>query len=96
MEKLESRYKLFNERNYGMIIPRGRYISLADRLKDFLSKEIFEKVKRMYKNYIIFLEKKEELKHRNSIEFANKNNFYKKLNNTIISFNRKRKTNKSI
>ena len=96
LEKLESRYKLFNERNYGMIIPRGRYISLADRLKDFLSKEIFEKVKRMDKNYIIFLEKKEELKHRNSIEFANKNNFYKKLNNTIISFNRKRKTNKSI
>ena len=96
LEKLETRYKLFNERNYGMMIPRGRYINLADKLKDFLSKEIFEKVKRMDRNYIIYLEKKEELNHRNSIEFANKNNFYRNLNNTIISFNRKRRENKSV
>ena len=96
LEKLETRYKLFNERNYGMMIPRGRYINLADKLKDFLSKDIFEKVKRMDRNYVIYLEKKEELKHRNSLESANKNNFYRKLNNTIISFNRKRRQNKSV
>ena len=96
LENLDKSYKLFNERNYGMIIPRGRYISLADKLKDFLSKDIFEKVKRLDRNYIIFLEKKEELKHRNSIEFKTKNNFYKELNKTIYSFNRKRKFNRSI
>ena len=96
LENLDRRYKLFNERNFGMMIPRGRYISLADKLKDFLSKDIFEKVKRLDRNYIIFLEKKEELKHRNSIEFQNKNNFYKILNKTIISFNRKRNQNRSI
>ena len=96
LEKLDNSYKLFNERNFGMMIPRGRYISLADKLKDFLSKDIFEKVKRLDRNYIIFLEKKEELKHRNSLEFKNKNNFYKILNKTIISFNRKKNQNRSI
>ena len=96
LENLDRSYKLFNERNFGMIIPRGRYISLADKLKDFLSKDIFEKVKRLDRNYLIFLEKKEELKHRNSIEFQNKNKFYKNLNKTIISFSRKRNQNRSI
>ena len=96
LDNLDKSYKLFNERNFGMMIPRGRYISLADKLKDFLSKEIFEKVKRLDKNYIIFLEKKEELKHRNSIESHNKNNFYKILNKTIFSFNKKRNQNRSI
>ena len=44
LENLESSYKIFNERNFGMMIPRGRYIDLADKLKNFLSKDIFEKV----------------------------------------------------
>ena len=91
MENLDQSYKLFNERNFGMMIPRGRYINLADKLKDFLSKEIYEKVKRMDRNYKIFLEKNEEMKHRNSLEFKNKNNFYKDLNKTIIAFSRKKK-----
>ena len=91
MENLDRSYKLFNERNFGMMIPRGRYINLANKLKDFLSKEIYEKVKRMDRNYKIFLEKNEEMKHRNSLEFKNKNNFYKALNKTIISFSRKKK-----
>ena len=91
MENLDQSYKLFNERNFGMMIPRGRYINLADKLKDFLSKEIYEKVKRMDRNYKIFLEKNEEMKHRNSLEFKNKNNFYKALNKTIIDFGRKKK-----
>ena len=91
MENLDRSYKLFNERNFGMMIPRGRYINLANKLKDFLSKEIYEKVKKMDRNYKIFLEKNEEMKHRNSLEFKNKNNFYKALNKTIIDFGRKKK-----
>ena len=91
MENLDKSYKIFNERNFGMMIPRGRYISLADKLKDFLSKEIYEKMKRMDRNYKIFLEKNEEMKHRNSIEFKDKNNFYKALNKTIFSFGKKKK-----
>ena len=90
LENLESRYKLFNERNYGMTIPRGRYIALADKLKDFLSKDIFEKVKRMDRNYIIYLEKQEELSQKKTMEIENRNNFYKNLNNTIINFSRKK------
>lgn len=97
LDSLETSYKIFNERNFGMLIPRGRYIDLANKLKDFLSKDIFEKMKRLDKNYVIFLEKKEELKHRNSLEFENKNKFYTNLNKTIVSFNRKRnKKNTSI
>ena len=90
MENLDKSYKLFNERNFGMMMPRGRYIDLAEKLKDFLSKDIFENMKRMDRNYKIFLEKNEEMKHRRSIEFKNRNNFYKNLNKTIISFGKKK------
>ena len=95
LENLEASYKLFNERNFGMMVPRGRYIDLAEKLKDFLSKEMFEKVKMMDKNYMIYLEKKEEILNRNNEEY-NKKFFYKNLNNTISSFNKKRIMNKSI
>ena len=78
-----------------MMVPRGRYIDLAEKLKDFLSKEMFEKVKMMDKNYMIYLEKKEEILNKNNEEY-NKKFFYKNLNNTISSFNKKRIMNKSI
>ena len=95
LENLEASYKLFNERNFGMMVPRGRYIDLAEKLKDFLSKEMFEKVKMMDKNYMIYLKKKEEILNKNNEEY-NKKFFYKNLNNTISSFNKKRIMNKSI
>ena len=80
LENLESSYKLFNERNFGMTIPRGRYIDLANKLKNFLSKDIFEKVKRMDKNYLIYLEKKEEEIINKNMEEINLRNFNKHMN----------------
>jgi hypothetical protein len=95
LEKLESSYKLFNERNFGMTIPRGRYIDLADKLKNFLSKDIFEKVKRKDKNYLIYLEKKEEEIINKNMEEINLRNFNKYVNRTLMTF-RKTRENRSI
>ena len=95
LENLESSYKLFNERNFGMMIPRGRYIDLADKLKNFLSKDIFEKVKRMDKNYLIYLEKKEEEIINKNMEEINLRKFNKYLNKTLMTF-RKSRENRSI
>ena len=95
LENLESSYKLFNERNFGMMIPRGRYIDLADKLKNFLSKDIFEKVKRMDKNYLLYLEKKEEELISKNSEEIDLRNFNKHLNRTLMSF-RKSRENRSI
>ena len=95
LENLESSYKLFNERNFGMMIPRGRYIDLADKLKNFLSKDIFEKVKRMDKNYLLYLEKKEEELINKNSEEIDLRNFNKHLNRTLMSF-RKSRENRSI
>ena len=92
---LQTSYRLFNERNYGMLIPRGRYINLAEKLKDFLSKDIYEKMKRTDRNYLIYLEKQEERRNRIIIENENKNNFYKILNNTLRNFDRKLRRNQS-
>ena len=96
LENLEASYKLFNERNYGMTIPRGRYISLAEKLKNFLSKDIFEKVKRKDRNYILFLEKQEELNHKKAMEKEENHKFYKNLNKTLISFSRQKRKNWSL
>ena len=93
--KLQESYKLFNERNYGMIIPRGRYINLAEKLKDFLSKDIYEKMKRTDKKYILYLYKKQDQKHKMAEESQNRESFYKKLNQTLRVFSRKRRRNKS-
>jgi hypothetical protein len=90
LENLESSYKLFNERNFGMMIPRGRYIDLADKLKNFLSKDIFEKVKRMDKNYLLYLEKKEEELINKNSEEIDLRNFNKHLNRTLMSFRKSR------
>ena len=95
LENLESSYKLFNERNFGMMIPRGRYIDLADKLKNFLSKDIFEKVKRKDKNYLLYLEKKEEELINKNSEEIDLRNFNKHLNRTLMSF-RKSRENRSI
>ena len=93
--KLQTSYRLFNERNYGMLIPRGRYVNLAEKIKDFLSKDIYEQIKRNDKHYILYLEKKEEQKHKIDIENESKNKFYKKLNKTLKTFNKKMVRKKS-
>ena len=94
-QKLQKSYKLFNERNFNVLIPRGRYINLAEKLKDFLSKDIYEKMKRTDRNYLLYLEKQEEQKNKILAEDENKNNFYKKLNKTLRTVNRKLRGNKS-
>jgi len=93
--RLQKSYKLFNERNFDIIIPRGRYVNLAEKLKDFLSKDIYEKMKRTDKNYLLYLTKKEAQKSRMEKENQNRETFYKKLNMTVKSFNKKMKRNQS-
>ena len=93
--RLQKSYKLFNERNFDIIIPSGRYVNLAERLKDFLSKDIYEKMKRTDKNYLLYLTKKEAQKSRMEKENQNRETFYKKLNMTVKSFNKKMKRNQS-
>ena len=93
--KLQASYRLFNERNYGMLIPRGRYINLAEKLKDFLSKDIYEKMKRTDRNYLLYLEKKEEQKRKIEVENENRTTFYKKLNKTLRIFDKKMRREKS-
>ena len=93
--KLQKSYKLFNERNYDIIIPRGRYVNLAENLKDFLSKDIYEKMKRTDRNYLLYLTKKEAQKNKMEEESVNKVSFFKKLNATVKSFNKRFKRNQS-
>ena len=73
---LEKRYKSFDKIHYGMLIPKGRYIDLADKLKDFLSKDIFEKMKNLDKNYKLYIEKKKELQSKNLSELEKKDKFF--------------------
>ena len=93
--RLQKSYKLFNERNFDIIIPRGRYVKLAENLKDFLSKDIYEKMKRTDRNYLLYLTKKEAQKSRMEKENENRETFYKKLNATVKSFHKKMKRNQS-
>ena len=93
--KLQRSYKLFNERNYDIIIPRGRYINLAEKLKDFLSRDIYEQMKRTDRNYLLYLMKNKALKNKKEAEDEIKETFYKKLNATVKSFNKKLKRNQS-
>ena len=93
--KLQRSYKLFNERNYDIIIPRGRYINLAEKLKDFLSRDIYEQMKRTDRNYLLYLMKNKALKNKKETENEIKETFYKKLNATVKSFNKKLKRNQS-
>ena len=93
--KLQASYKQFNERNYGLLIPRGRYVSLAEKLKDFLSRDIYEKMKRTDRNYLLYLNKKEDQKRKYEVENKTKNDFYQKLNKTLKLFHKKLKRNNS-
>ena len=93
--KLQASFKQFNERNYGLLIPKGRFINLAEKLKDFLSKDIYEKMKRAKKNYLLYLGKKEEQLHQSEIEGEKRDKFYKKLNKKLKKFNKKRRRNTS-
>ena len=93
--KLQTSYKLFNERNFGVLIPKGRYINLAEKLKDFLSKDIYEKMKKTDRNYLLYLRKQKEEKNKKEIENQSKFSFYQKLNKTLRVFDRKKRRNKS-
>ena len=78
-----------------MFEPKGRFVVLAEKLKDFLSREIYENMKRADRNYLLYLGKKEEQMHQSEIESKNKEIFYKKLNKTLRVFNKKLRRNKS-
>ena len=51
MNKLKKDFGIFNEKNYGMKIPKGRFINLANKLKDHLSVFAFENLKKLDRNY---------------------------------------------
>ena len=51
MNKLKKDFKIFNEKNYGIKIPKGRYINLANKLKNHLSSSAFENLKKLDRNY---------------------------------------------
>ena len=93
--KLQTSYKLFNERNFGVLIPKGRYINLAEKLKDFLSKDIYEKMKKTDRNYLLYLRKQKEEKNKKEMENQSKFSFYQKLNKTLRVFDQKKRRNKS-
>ena len=54
---LEKRYKNFNEKIFGYLVPKGKYINLAYKLKDHLSYESFQKLKKMDRNYELYFGK---------------------------------------
>ena len=74
MDKLKRSFDLFNERNYGISIPKGRYIDLAFKLKNHLSINAFENLKKMDRNYNKYFseEKKEKTKKDKSKKNKNK------------------------
>ena len=84
MDKLKRSFDLFNERNYGISIPKGRYIDLAFKLKNHLSINAFENLKKMDRNYNKYFseEKKEKTK-----KDKNKKNKNKKDKNENDIFN---------
>ena len=55
---MEKRFKVFNEKNYGMLIPKGRYIKLAEKLKAHLSFYSYDNLRRMDKNYNLYFNRK--------------------------------------
>lgn len=93
--KLQTNYKLFNERNYDQLVPKGRFITLAEKLKDFLSRDIYEKMKRNDRNYRLYLKKQKEEKLRKEDENENRNTFYQKINKTLRATNKKMRRNQS-
>ena len=86
MDKLRNDYKLFNKKNFGFNIPKGRYIDLAMKLKDNISNFAFENIKRMDRNYEKYfgeekVEDKEKQKQKKDNKNKNKNNNRDKENN---------------
>jgi hypothetical protein len=55
---MEKSFKIFNEKNYGMLIPKGRYINLAEKLKAHLSFYSYDNLRRMDKNYNLYFNRK--------------------------------------
>ena len=82
MDKLKHSFDLFNERNYGIRIPRGRYIELANKLKNHLSVNAFENLKRMDRNYNKYFS--EENKDKNKKNKNRKNSNQKDKNEKDI------------
>lgn len=62
---MEKSFKVFNEKNYGMLIPRGRYINLAEKLKAHLSFYSYDNLRRMDKNYDLYFNRKNNGKNDN-------------------------------
>ena len=70
LTNLKNNFMKFNEKNYGMMIPKGRYINLANKLKNHLSGDAYESLKRMDKNYKLFYQhKKVNKKKKNNLLF---------------------------
>ena len=57
LNNLKDKYDIFNEKNYGMMIPRGRFINLADKLKGHLSGDVYENLIKKDKKYKMFFGK---------------------------------------
>ena len=68
LTNMQNKFKIFNEKNYGMLIPRGRYINLAEKLKSYLSSYAYEKLKKMDKNYKLYSDKKNKEKKEEIID----------------------------
>ena len=62
LENLEKNFSLFNERNYGITVFRGRYVVLADKLRDHLTYDNREKIKMLDKVYRKHIKQVELLK----------------------------------
>ena len=73
LDNLKKKYMIFNEKNYGMMIPKGRYINLANKLKNHLSGDAFLTLQKMDKNYKIFFKdtkpNKKKKKNLSSLNF---------------------------
>ena len=82
LSELKKNYMIFNEKNYGMMIPKGRYINLANKLKQHLSGDAFENLRKMDKNYKFYFQKrnKMEKKDKDSLKELNKKLKAKKIN----------------
>lgn len=81
MEKLRNDYKSFNEKNFGVNLPKGRYINLANKLRGFLSDYAYENIKRMDKNYLKYFGSLKDKKSEEKNKSKNKNKTKNKSKN---------------
>ena len=82
LESLENKYSLFNERNFGVIIFRGRFVTLANKLKDHLTRANREKIKMLDKGYRKYIEHEEFLKR----HINDDNKSHEKLKNNVYNY----------